>query len=146
MKAEVTQPNSTYGIKVKNCFAFNKKNESMALIDDRGCSVDGMMSRFFISDDGQSATAMISSMFKFSNGSEINFQCDIVTCPGKCAEDDKCTSDPAALTKSSRGLGQPEDAQALLAATTVFVLDPALLPRKDFFVVKFFKLILMNLF
>lgn len=128
----MTHPNSTSGIKVKNCFAFNKRNETLALIDDRGCSVDGMMSRFYISEDGQSGTAMISSMFKFSNGSEINFQCDIIQCAGKCPDEDKCTGDPAAFTKTSRGLGQPEDASALLAATTVFVLDPSLLPRKNF--------------
>lgn len=36
IKAEVTNPNGTYGIRVKNCFAFNKKNMSVALIDDRG--------------------------------------------------------------------------------------------------------------
>jgi hypothetical protein len=131
VKAEVTHPNGTWGIKVKNCFAFNNKNESLALIDDRGCSVDGIMSRFIMSADGLSATAMISSMFKFENGSEIHFQCDVMQCNGKCEDDkDKCSGDPSAYSKTSRGLGQPEDASALLAATTVFVLDPELIPRK----------------
>lgn len=34
--AELTQPNGTHGIRVKNCFAFNKKNTSIPLIDSRG--------------------------------------------------------------------------------------------------------------
>lgn len=36
IKAELTQPNGTHGIKVKNCFAFNRKNASIPLIDNRG--------------------------------------------------------------------------------------------------------------
>lgn len=36
IKAELTQPNGTHGIKVKNCFAFNKKNASIPLIDNKG--------------------------------------------------------------------------------------------------------------
>lgn len=36
IKAELTQPNGTYGIRVANCFAFNKKNGSIPLINDKG--------------------------------------------------------------------------------------------------------------
>ncbi len=36
ISAELTQPNGTYGIKVKNCIAFNKKNISYALINEKG--------------------------------------------------------------------------------------------------------------
>lgn len=36
ISAELTQPNGTYGIKVKNCIAFNKKNVSHALINEKG--------------------------------------------------------------------------------------------------------------
>lgn len=36
IKAELTQPNGTHGIKVKNCFAFNKRNTSIPLIDSKG--------------------------------------------------------------------------------------------------------------
>lgn len=39
IKAELTQPNGTHGIKVKNCFAFNKKNTTIALIDNRGLAI-----------------------------------------------------------------------------------------------------------
>lgn len=36
IKAELTHPNGTHGIKVKNCFAFNKKNGNITLIDAKG--------------------------------------------------------------------------------------------------------------
>jgi hypothetical protein len=124
LKAEVNQPNGTYGIKVKNCFAFNRKNFSLPLIDDRGCSIDGVMSRFMPSADGQSATSMISSMFKFPDGAEVQIQCDIIQCNGKCADDEKCNGDSSSYVKGGRALGQTEEG-LLLAATTVFVLDPS---------------------
>lgn len=125
LKAEVNQPNGTYGIKVKNCFAFNRKNFSMPLIDDRGCSINGViMSRFMPSADGQSATSMIYSMFKFPEGAEIQIQCDIIQCNGKCADDEKCGEDSSSFVKGGRALGQTEEG-LLLAATTVFVLDPS---------------------
>jgi len=95
------------------------------LIDDRGCSIDGVMSRFIPSADGQSATSMISSMFKFPDGAEVQLQCDIIQCNGKCPDDEKCNGDSS--VKGGRALGQTEDG-LLLAATTVFVLDPSELP------------------
>lgn len=128
LKAEVNQPNGTNGIKVKNCFAFDKKNFSMPLIDDRGCSlVSGVMSRFIPSADGQSATSMIYSMFKSPEGAELQIQCDIIQCSGKCQEDEKCTDDLSSYVKGGRALGQSEEG-LLLAATTVFVLDPSVVP------------------
>lgn len=38
IKAELTHPNGTYGIKVRNCFAFSKKNTSVPipLINEKG--------------------------------------------------------------------------------------------------------------
>jgi Zona pellucida-like domain len=127
VRAEVNHPNGTYGIKVKNCFAFNKKNSSRPMIDDRGCSIDGVMTKFIPSADGQSATSMISSMFKFPEGAEVQIQCDIIQCNGKCIEDEKCNGESASYVKGGRALGQTEDG-LLLAATTVFVLDPADVP------------------
>lgn len=75
IKAELTKPNSTTkGLKVKNCFAFSKKNATLKLIDDRGCSMDGnIIGRFMTNSDGVSATAMLKSMFKFPDGSEVSF-------------------------------------------------------------------------
>lgn len=110
---------------MKNCFAFNKKNFSLPLIDDRGCAVnDAVMSRFLPSADGQSATSMIGAMFKFPEGAEVQIQCDIIQCNGKCADEEICTGDASSYVKGARALGQTDEG-LLLAATTVFVLDPS---------------------
>lgn len=129
VKAEVTHPNGTQGIRVKNCFAFNKKNNTIMLIDDRGCPVLNsgtyIMTRFKTAANGTTAIATLNSMFRFPDGSEVHFQCDVIQCNGLCPDidDSMCLEDAASSTKSGRALGQPDEGM-LLAATTVFVLDP----------------------
>ena len=71
-------------------------------------------------------------MFKFPDVSEVHIQCDIVQCNGKCPVEDKCEGDSSSYTKNGRNLGQSEEG-ILLAATTVFVLDPSDAPCKLFF-------------
>lgn len=125
LKAEVNHPNGTQGIKVRNCFAFNKKNQTLPLIDDRGCAVnDKIMSRFISTADGHIAQSIISAMFKFPEGAELRIQCDVIQCKDKCVENDRC-GDPQ--VKSGRSIDATEEG-TLLAATTVFVLDPADVP------------------
>lgn len=121
LKAELTKPNSTNGLKVKNCFAFSKKNTTLKLIDERGCSLDNnIITRFTANPDGISATAMLKSMFKFPEGSEVHIQCDIVPCAKSgCGEMESCTG-----AFKGRSLGA-SDEYVFLGATTVFVLDPA---------------------
>ncbi|XP_058468041.1 uncharacterized protein LOC131440619 [Malaya genurostris] len=129
VRAEVTHPNGTQGIRVKNCIAFNKKNNSISLIDDRGCPVMNsgthILTRFKTSSNGTSATATLNSMFRFPEGSEVHFQCDILQCNGICVEPDEnvCSEDFDVSLKSTRALGQADQGM-ILAATTVFVLDP----------------------
>ncbi|XP_055699659.1 uncharacterized protein LOC129799623 isoform X2 [Phlebotomus papatasi] len=127
IKAELTQPNTTRDIRVRNCFAFSKRNTTIPLIDDRGCPLDNnIITRFRTNSDGTSATAVLKSMFKFPEGSEVHLQCDVVACRAgsTCPAEASCTGDAAAYTKSGRALGQTDDG-VMLAATTVFVLDPA---------------------
>ncbi|KAJ6640212.1 hypothetical protein Bhyg_12962 [Pseudolycoriella hygida] len=127
ISAELTQPNGTYGIKVKNCFAFNKKNISYPLINEKGCPIDpNVISKFKSNEDGSKATALLKSMFKFPEGSEVHIQCDIVQCMGKCPDDELCTVSIAEQVKGGRSLNEKSsDDNMLLASTTVFVLDPA---------------------
>lgn len=133
IKAEVQQPNATYGIRVKNCFAFNKRNGSLNLIDDRGCSVDtNIITNFVASEDGRSAIAMLNSMFKFPDISEMQFQCDIEQCNGRCADisDASCRSVARYVNDDvKRPQGQAQNG-LMLAATTVYVIDPQNAPRK----------------
>lgn len=130
IKAEVQQPNATFGIKVKNCFAFNKKNTSINLIDERGCPFDrDIITSFASSPDGKTAVAMLKSMFKFPEGSEVHFQCDIEQCNGKCIDVDEALCERSAkfVDDTKRPLGQQQNGM-MLAATTVYVIDPALAP------------------
>lgn len=131
IKAELTQPNSTRDIRVRNCIAFSKKNSNITLIDERGCPDENIITRFRTNSDGTSATAILKSMFKFPEGSEMHFQCDVVACRtgSPCPAEPTCTGDAAAFTKTGRALGQADEG-VMLAATTVFVLDPADAPRE----------------
>nr|CAD7431614.1 unnamed protein product [Timema monikensis] len=36
LRADIERPDGAYGIRVKNCFAFNKRNNSVPFIDERG--------------------------------------------------------------------------------------------------------------
>ncbi|XP_054727596.1 uncharacterized protein LOC129237133 isoform X2 [Anastrepha obliqua] len=133
IRAELTKPNGTYGIRVANCFAFDKKNISIPLIDDRGCPVDAdIISRFVPNPDGHSAEATLKSMFKFPEGSEVHLQCDVIQCYGRCMDDEDCKQIALAgaggVSKGgNRKLGPNEEGSSL-AGTTVFVLDPAKAP------------------
>lgn len=136
IRAEVTQPNTTYGIRVHSCFAFNKKNVSIPLIDDRGCPINrDIITTFKNADDGQSATAHLGSMFKFPDGSEVHLQCDVAQCLGRCNEALDCDNEVlragAVVTSQTKGGALPKAGESMqLAATTVFVLDPAEAPSE----------------
>lgn len=73
-----------YGIRVKSCFAFNKRNSSVQLIDDRGCPVKNHVVTKFIYDTNTGiADATLYSMFRFPESPQVHFQCDIAVCRGK---------------------------------------------------------------
>lgn len=140
IKAEVQQPNATYGIRVKNCFAFNKRNGSLNLIDDRGCSIDNnIMTSFVASEDGKSAIAMLKSMFKFPDISEMHFQCDIEQCNTKCADVSEATCSGIAKYQNDDVKRLPGQTQngLMLAASTVYVIDPQNAPCKTPFLFYF---------
>ncbi|KAF3429634.1 hypothetical protein E2986_09966, partial [Frieseomelitta varia] len=73
-----------YGIKVKSCFAFNKRNTSVQLIDDKGCPVKArVMTKFIYDRNTGLADATLFSMFRFPDSPQVHFQCDIAVCRGK---------------------------------------------------------------
>ncbi|XP_022210647.1 uncharacterized protein LOC111066392 isoform X2 [Drosophila obscura] len=129
IRAEFSKPNDTYGLRVGNCFAFDKKNRTLKLTDDSGCPYDAtIISRFVPTTDGRAAEATLTSMFKFPEGSEVHLQCDVIQCYGRCVEIDDCNDVAlAGFTKGGntpRKFGPNEEGSSL-AGTTVFVLDPA---------------------
>lgn len=71
-------------------------------------------------------------IFLIFSGSEVHLQCDVAQCQGTCAEE-SCPGDiiSASAIKGGRP-GNKEDGSNL-AATTVFVLDPADAPCKLLF-------------
>lgn len=122
-----------------------------------------IITKFHTNSDGAQATAILKSMFKFPEGiwlnliqhafidkiasiisivtffvfigSEVHLQCDIQQCNGGCAEE-SCPGDTfiATFNKGGRALGgKAESDGMLLAATTVFVLDPSEAPRELFY-------------
>ncbi|XP_066154630.1 uncharacterized protein [Euwallacea fornicatus] len=122
LRIEVTKPDNSYGFRVKNCFAFNRANTSVILTDDRGCPAKGEAVGQFTYDEAKGvADAPIPSMFKFSESSEVHFQCDVVICKGACFQ-------PSCSGEVSNFLNPNNDEGILMAASTVFVLDPSEAP------------------
>ncbi|XP_038210531.1 uncharacterized protein LOC119831303 [Zerene cesonia] len=113
LRAEMSKPDGTHGIRMKSCFAFNMRNNTVDLLDKRGCPVK--QQSLVTKSDANSAELAIASMFRFSDSSQINLQCDIGICKGTCATVD-CSID---------GGAEPTDEEGTVTASTgVFVLDP----------------------
>lgn len=75
LRAEISRPDGTYGFRVKSCFAFNKQNSSVPLIDEKGCPINPNVIQNFIYDDKKGkADAQLQSMFRFPDSSEVHFQ------------------------------------------------------------------------
>ncbi|KAL9894131.1 uncharacterized protein LOC119638709 isoform X1 [Glossina fuscipes] len=134
IRAEFTKPNGTHGIRVGNCFAFDRKNLSIPLIDERGCPTDpNIITRFIPASEGNYAEALLFSMFRFPDESEVHLQCDVIQCNGRCIDDEDCSQIALAgaggFTKGSGGrkVGPNEEGSSI-AGTTVFVVDPEKAP------------------
>ncbi|KAF7268873.1 hypothetical protein GWI33_018069 [Rhynchophorus ferrugineus] len=122
LRIQVSKPDNTYGFRVKNCFAFSRINTSAPLIDDRGCPGKGGFIGTFTYDEARGiADAPIRSMFKFPEGSEVNFQCDVALCKGACLQ-------PSCSGDISNSLSLNTDEGVVPAANTIFVLDPSEAP------------------
>ncbi len=134
-------------MKVKRCFSFSDTNNTVQLVDERGCPDPNIMSDIAYNRLSGEAEATIYSMFKFPESNRVHFQCDILVCKGdllispvsiramtllappagpcksvSCEEsipEARSLSDPQADAL----LQQPEDG-ALMAAYSVFVLEP----------------------
>ncbi|CAG9115365.1 unnamed protein product [Plutella xylostella] len=115
LRAEMSKPDGTHGIKMKNCFAFNMRNNTADLLDGRGCPVKEQS--VVVHHSPGVADLVIASMFRFPDSSQVNFQCDIAICKGTCPIFD-CSEPgiPAGDTTGEEGI--------VTTSTGVFVLDP----------------------
>jgi len=135
LKAHISQPDGTFGMKVKRCFSFSDQNSTVELVDERGCPEPTIMSEFSYNRVTGTAEARLFSMFKFPDSNRVHFQCDIVICKGDC-EPTNCeesTEAPAApqarsLQPKADAFVQPPDDGALMASYSVFVVEPGTLP------------------
>lgn len=78
-KDKISQSNKAnqnhFSFRVKSCFAFNKLNSTVPLIDDRGCPFDDDILGPFVYDDKKGiANAQLKSMFRFPDSTEVHFQ------------------------------------------------------------------------
>lgn len=100
-----------------------------------------VISQFKYDEKTGFADANLFSMFRFPESTEVHFQCDIGICRGACIES-LCDTDYIEPLAQSGGPGNNQqrslanniyssnDEGALMASTTVFVLDPGQMPRK----------------
>lgn len=114
LKAEISKPDGTHGIRMKNCFAFNMRNNTVELLDGRGCPVK--QQSVIAKSEGSTAELAIGSMFRFPDSSQVNFQCDIAICKGSTC---------AAIDCTDGNSGSPNDEEGTVTTSTgIFVLDP----------------------
>ncbi|XP_066992545.2 uncharacterized protein [Anabrus simplex] len=130
LRADLSRPDGTYGIRVKSCFAFNKRNSSVLLIDDRGCPFNqDVISPFKYDEKAGTADATLKSMFRLPESNQVHFQCDIAICKGRCPEVECNNPDlPSPQAQSTKDIYQTEASSGeegvLMASTSVFVLQP----------------------
>ncbi|RZF34451.1 hypothetical protein LSTR_LSTR013021 [Laodelphax striatellus] len=132
LRADVSKPDGTHGIRVKSCFAFDKGNRSEILIDERGCPKNpAVISSFKYDEKLGAADATIYSIFRFSEEPEVHFQCDISLCKGLCPEVQCNDNEGFALAQAEPKdiYSETVDEGALMASTTVYVLKPGELPK-----------------
>lgn len=133
LRADLSRPDGTYGIRVKSCFAFNKRNSTVPLIDERGCPINlDVISPFKYDEKTGTADATLRSMFRLPESNEVHFQCDIALCKGRCPEVECTNTDlPSAQARAlAKDIYQETSAEegVLMASTSVFVLQPGETP------------------
>lgn len=126
LRVEVLDHDSQFGILVRRCFAFDETDSSVQLVDDRGCTVERLISNFEYDHEKGSADATIYSMFRLPHSNRTYFQCEVAICRGECSQPqcDKVTS--AVKNNPLKTLTQdtaPED-NAVTTSTSVFVAQP----------------------
>lgn len=125
LQVMVSKPDESYDVSVKNCFSFSTQESRVNLIDDTGCPErQGVITKFAYNQTTGSADAVISSMYRFPDTNQVNFQCDVVICKGSCAAA-VCRGDDPSAAQARALLDVDESSNALLmASTSVFVVEP----------------------
>lgn len=138
LRAEISRPDGTHGIRIKSCFAFGKGNRSVPLINERGCPYNSRVITEFKYDEATGrADASLFSMFRLPDSRELHFQCDVAICKGICPEM-VCNSEFEPSSQAQSGSkeiyteGTTTDEGVVPASTTVFVLEPGEVPSSGY--------------
>lgn len=104
------------------------------MVDERGCSVDRLISDFTYNKAEGSAEATLYSMFRLPHSNRTYFQCDVSICKGACAQP-KCADVNEQLKLQAEGqlttiegqesdlFDRPEE-DTITTSTSVFVAQP----------------------
>ena len=123
-----------YDIQIKRCFAFDETDTALTLVDDKGCSVDRLISEFTYDKSSGSAEATLYSMFRLPHSNRTYFQCDVSICLGTCPAI-KCTDADDSLKLQNEGQLESIESEAIdpfeageddtvTTSTSVFVAQP----------------------
>ena len=79
----VLNHDSNFGTLIKNCVAFDNFENSLQLVDDRGCRTTKLISEFTYDAEAGTASATLYSMFRMTNSNRTYFQCNVEICAGR---------------------------------------------------------------
>lgn len=122
-----------FDIQMRKCFAFDETDTSLLLVDDRGCSVDRLISDFTYDKAAGTAEATLYSMFRLPHSNRTYFQCDVAICKGSCKRPTCANADEqlrlqaegqlTALKEELDPFDSTED-DSVTTSTSVFVAQP----------------------
>ena len=73
-----------FDIQIRKCFAFDETDTSLLLVDDRGCSIERLISDFTYDKSAGTAEATLYSMFRLPHSNRTYFQCEVTICKDRC--------------------------------------------------------------
>ena len=73
-----------FDIRIRKCFAFDETDTSLLLVDERGCSIERLISDFTYDKSAGTAEATLYSMFRLPHSNRTYFQCDVAICLDRC--------------------------------------------------------------
>ena len=126
---EVLNHDPAFGSLVKSCVAFDNLENSLQLVDDRGCRTTKLLSEFSYDEAAGRATAQLFSMFRMPGSNRTYFQCNVEICAGSCPKP-VCSLDLQQFGRQPPELNsvdpfsRPASNDTITTSTSVFVAEP----------------------
>ena len=126
---EVLNHDPAFGSLVKSCVAFDNLENSLQLVDDRGCRTTKLLSEFSYDEAAGRATAQLFSMFRMPGSNRTYFQCNVEICAGSCPKP-VCSLDLQQFGRQPSELdsvdpfSRPASNDTITTSTSVFVAEP----------------------